>query len=230
MTPGCALLVRVGAGHHREQVGLVGVGDVALGPVQHVDVAIAPGPGLHRGGVGARVRLGEGEGSDDLAGGDAGEVAGLLLVVAEHDQPLAADPHVGAEGGAEGRRGAPQLQRHQAFVLHGQAKAAVFLGNRQPEQAKLLHLLDHVVGNGVVGRHLGFQGTQPLGNEPPHALDQLVAGFRSSAMAFPQLLQIVAGPLIGPRSRDSNQDTQPPPRGRPPNDRHVGQAVSSRSG
>ncbi len=39
---GRALLVRIGAGHHREQAGLVGVGDEAFGAVEHIDVAKWP--------------------------------------------------------------------------------------------------------------------------------------------------------------------------------------------
>ena len=55
------------------------IGDVALGAVEDVVVAVAPRRGLQRGGVGAGFRLGQGERADDLAGRQPRQVARLLL-------------------------------------------------------------------------------------------------------------------------------------------------------
>ena len=100
-----------GARHHREQRRLVGIGDEALGAGQHIDVAVAHRAGLHRGAVRAGARLGQREAGDDLAARDARQPFGLLRVGAGHDQALAADPDIGAEDRAEGRRGPAELER-----------------------------------------------------------------------------------------------------------------------
>jgi hypothetical protein len=114
-----ALLFGIGAGHDGEEMGAVGVGDEPLGSVEHVDVAVAPGGGAHRSAVRARLRLGEGEGGDRFAGGNAGQPLLLLRLVAEHDEALAADADIGADGRAESRAGVAELHGHQAFLLHG---------------------------------------------------------------------------------------------------------------
>ena len=71
----------------------------------------------------------------------------------------------------------PSSTADQALVLHGEVEAAVFLGDREAEQAQRPHLVDHVVGHGVVLGDLGLQRPQPLGDEPADGVDQLVAGF-----------------------------------------------------
>ena len=73
-------------------------------------------------------------------------------------------------------RGAAKLDGHAALVLHGKAQPAVFLGDREAEQPELAHLVDHVVGDGVVLGDLGLQRAQPLGDEAAHGLDELNAG------------------------------------------------------
>src|SRR5258708_5613982 len=72
-----------GAGHDQVEVGLATVGDPHLGAVEDVVVAVAHRPGGERGGVAAAPRLAEGEGAEPLAGGEPGEVAPLLVLVAE---------------------------------------------------------------------------------------------------------------------------------------------------
>ena len=101
---------------------------------------------------------------------------GLLFVRAEHDQALAADADIGAEGRAEGGRGAAQLDRDQRLVLHGKAQAAVFLGDGEAEEAQLAHLGDDASGTRLLG-HLGLDRPQALGDEAADGLDQLIAGF-----------------------------------------------------
>ncbi|KIU01251.1 hypothetical protein QU38_02380, partial [Staphylococcus aureus] len=163
-----------GTGHHGEQLGLVGMGDEALGAAEAIDVAVADRPGLHCAAVRSDVRLGEGEAGDDLAAGDARQPLGLLLGRACHHQPLRADADIGAEAGAEGRRGAAELDRDLAFLEHRQPQAAIVLGDRQAEQAERLHLADHLGGDGVRGLHLGFEWAQALAHEAADRIDQRI--------------------------------------------------------
>ncbi len=172
---GRALLLRIGPRHDGEQARPIGVGDEALGPIQHIGVALAPGSGLDRGGVRSGLGLGQGEGGDDFARGDAGQPLRLLLIRAEHHQALAADADIGAEGRAERRRGAAEFETDQAFLLHGKAQAAVIFGDRKAEQAEFPHLGHDLVRHGVVLGHLGLDRPQPLGHEPAHRLDQLIS-------------------------------------------------------
>jgi len=59
------------------------VGDVGLGTVDDVLIAVADGGGLNASRVRTRIRLGQAEGSQLRTGGDIGEVLGLLLVRSE---------------------------------------------------------------------------------------------------------------------------------------------------
>ena len=101
--PGCALfhdegrgaagaLGLVGDGDDRVDLGLAAVGDPLLGAVQDVVVAVELRRGLDAAGVAARVRLGEAEGREILAGRDVGKVFLLLLVASVEED------RVGAEG------------------------------------------------------------------------------------------------------------------------------------
>src|SRR5438105_6399197 len=83
-----------GAGHDQVEIGLATVGDTHLGAVEDVVVAVAHRPGGERGGVAAAPRLAEGEGAEPLAGGEPGEVAPLLVLVAEEREGLAGDADV----------------------------------------------------------------------------------------------------------------------------------------
>ncbi|PAV72708.1 hypothetical protein WR25_01935 [Diploscapter pachys] len=159
-----ALLV-AGARHHGEQLRLA------------VDVAIPHRARLHAAGIAADIGFGQREAGDDLAARDARQPFGLLFGRAGHHQPLAADPDIGAERRSEGGRGPPHLDRDAAFLDHVEAQTAVFLGDRQAEQAHLLHLRDDRVGDGVGGLHIGFEGAQPFADEATDGVDQRVEGF-----------------------------------------------------
>ena len=81
---------RVTTSHHDEQVGTVGVRDVGLAPTQHPGaIGLTRRFGLQRGGVRAGLRLREGEGGEDVATGNAGQVC-LLLIFRTADQNGAA--------------------------------------------------------------------------------------------------------------------------------------------
>ena len=164
-----ALDLRVGAGHHIEGLGHWRVGDVALGAVEQVTVAVAGGGGAQRGGVGAGFGFGQAETADPLAAGVFWQVFPLLLFGSvEHDRRRA-DAIVGADQRAERRRGLAEFDGDEDFLFHGQTEAAVLFRDRQAEQAELLHFGDDflrhplVLGKPLLSRH------EPLAHK---ALDQ----------------------------------------------------------
>jgi hypothetical protein len=53
----------------------------------------------------------------------------------------------------------------------------MFLGDRQPEQAHILHLAHDVVRDRVVRLDLGLERAQPLGDEAANRVDQCIEGF-----------------------------------------------------
>ena len=101
----------------------------------------------------------------------------LILNIAEHDHTLAADADIGADNGAEGRRGLTQLEADQHLFLHGQAKAAEFGGDRDAEEAQLLHFRNDIVGDEILPRRLVLDRDKPLGHEAADGGNELVAGF-----------------------------------------------------
>jgi hypothetical protein len=163
--------------HHREERGLVGVGDEALGAGEAIDLAFARRPGLDGGAVRPRARLGQGEAGDDLTAGDARQPFRLLFLAAGHDQALAADTDIGAEGGAEGGRGAAKFEGEPYLLRHGQAEPAIFLGDGEAEQPQLPHLADDLVGDLVGLADLLLERPQPLGDETAHGVDEGVEDF-----------------------------------------------------
>ncbi len=95
------LLVLGGAGHDLVEVGVPAVGRPGLRAVEDVVVAVPPCRRPHRGGVGARVRLGEAVGAQQRAAEHLGEPALLLLLGAAGDEPEAGQ---GVHGDADARR------------------------------------------------------------------------------------------------------------------------------
>jgi len=174
---GGALLRRIGARHHGEEARFRRVGDEALGTVDHVAVAVAPGGRAHGGRVGADIGLGQREGADDLAARQLGQIGALLLLGAVDDDALRADAVVGADHGAEGGRGLAELESDAHLLRHGQAEAAIFRGDGQTEEAERAHLRDDLFGDGVVVRDAMLVGHEPLAHEAPHGDEQLLQGF-----------------------------------------------------
>ncbi len=119
--------------HHREERCLVGVGYVALGAGQAVEVAIAHRLCLDRSTVGACAGLGERKAGDNLTGRDPRQPLGFLGVGARDDQALAADADIGSENRPESGCRPPQLQGDADFLGHGKAETAILLGDRQAE-------------------------------------------------------------------------------------------------
>ncbi|KAG0767804.1 hypothetical protein G6F22_017597 [Rhizopus arrhizus] len=134
--------LRRGARHDREQAGDGRVGDVALGAVQHVAVAIAFGgqPQRHR--VGAGIGLGQCERADQFAASQLGQVAGALVVRAGQHDGLRTDADVGAGQRTKRGRGLAQFEHHPHFFFHRQAQAAEFRRDRQAEETQFAHFVD----------------------------------------------------------------------------------------
>jgi hypothetical protein len=134
-------LGRVGAHEQRHQVGAHRVGDPGLVAEDLVDVALAGGPRLQGGEVGAGVRLGEDRGRQHLAGGDPRQPGRLLLVGAAAEDELGGDLRAGAER-ADADIGARQLLGDDAHRFLAEAETAELLRDRQAEHAELGHLRD----------------------------------------------------------------------------------------
>src|ERR671920_2117596 len=167
------VLRRLGVGPHREEhvVGVVGAAGEDLAAVDDVLLAVAHGLRAQRGEVGAGLGLGVADREDELAGQDAGEEAGLLLVGPEGDERRAdgVERH-------EGHRGArPHGLVEEQELVHGRAAlAAVLLGPADAQPAVLADPSDH---RAVQLTALGAAEAGPdvVGHEPGEVGPQLVA-------------------------------------------------------
>ncbi len=95
--------------------------------------------------------LGEGDGGDGLAAGDAREVGGLGGVVAGVEQGVGGEHDRGEVRGAQ--QGAAHLLEHDAELDEAVARAAELLGDGEALQA---HLLAHLRPHGLVVTGLGL--------------------------------------------------------------------------
>ncbi|MNM72543.1 hypothetical protein D3C81_842390 [compost metagenome] len=201
----CTLDLRVAAGHDGENARVRGIGDKALGAVEHIAVAVTHSTGAQRRRVGAGARFGQRERADQFTRGHARQVVALLRLGAVDDQALGADAVVGADQGAEGRGGLAQFEGHQDLFFHAQAKAIVVLGNAQAEQAQFTHFLDDGWRYAVVFRHRMFGGHQPFADETRQAVEQQVECFLIVDHARP--LGVIVGPewlrQCAPGARDA---------------------------
>ena len=173
--PAGPLDLRVGAGHHGENAGGRGIGDIALGAVQHIVVAVAPGRGLQGGGIGTRLRLGQAEGRGQVAAGQFRQIFRLLIRRAVDDQALRADADIGAKGRAESGGGLAEGEHHLDLVGHGEAETAIFLRDRQAIEAKLAHFRQKLGRHRIVIRHPGLGRAQAFADETGQGFDELVA-------------------------------------------------------
>ena len=176
-----ARLVRIGARHHREEVGLVGVGDEALGAVQDVVVAVAD----RRGSAPRRCRsrrsgsVSAKRGDDLAARRCRGSHFAFCASVPNITRPWLPMPTLVPKAERKAGMVRPELDGDQALLLHGEAEAAVFLRDREAEQAQRpASRATTSVGHRVVLGDLGLQRPQPLGDEAADGVDQLRRGFR----------------------------------------------------
>ncbi len=163
-----------GPGEDHEQVRDGRVGDVPLVPSEQPVLAVAAGAGAQPGGVRAGLGLGQREAGDDLAGGDAREPLGLLLGGAAVHEDVARDPVVGAEQGAQRRRGPAELEDEPALLLDRQAEPAELLRDGEAVQAHLPGLLLHELRH-LVGRvDLLLERDDLRAHEGPHGLQDVL--------------------------------------------------------
>ena len=131
-----------GARGHDDEVGHVAVEDEHLVAVEHPAVALLRGLALDAAEVPLAVVLGDGEGGDRLARGDAGQVALLGLVVARRQQRVGGQRDGGEERRAE-QRGTHLLEDDEQLHV-GEARPPELLGDGQRLQAELVgHLAPH---------------------------------------------------------------------------------------
>ena len=157
--------VRVGAGEDYEDIGGLGIGDEPLGTVDDVVIAVADSLRPQARGVGAGLGLSEGEGGDDLSGGQPGQPFGLLVVGAVVDEHLSGDAVVRAEQRAERRSRVAELHRQECVLFRIEAEAAVLLRQSPAEEAHLGGFFDDGVGERVLVLDLGFEGDDLLADE-----------------------------------------------------------------
>ena len=148
----------------------------AAGPdllaVDDVMVALAPGEGAQRGGVGAAGRLGDAERLQaQFAGGDLRQVL-LLLLRRAVPQDGAHDVHLRVAGGAVAALGLHRLQDRRGGGQR-QAGAAVFLGDQRAEVAGLGQRAHELGGIGA----LLVQLAPVLAGEAGAELRDLLADF-----------------------------------------------------
>ena len=136
--------IGVGAHGQPDVVGHVGAAGEDLGPVDHVLVAVAHGPGAQRRQVGARLGLGVADGEVDVAGQDPGqEVLLLLLGAVAHDgRPDRVD---GDEGeGAPARR---VSSKKMNWSVAGRPWPPYSVGQPMPSQPSAPILRDRVAAS-----------------------------------------------------------------------------------
>ena len=122
-------------GEQRDHPGVRAVGAPELGAVQDVPVALPDGGGPERGRVGAGIRLRQGVGGEELARGDARQVATLLRLGARQEDRVPAERR---RAPVRGRRGARprDLLRHERDGQRADVAAAV--GLRDPDAQETL--------------------------------------------------------------------------------------------
>ena len=127
-------LARVGLDHQADQVGRAAVGDVGLGTVDHVVVAVAARRGADALQVRARAGLGHGQSAHELARGHARQPVALLRLAREVVDVVGHDAAVQriAEPGAQH---AALLGEQHDLVQEVAAAAAVGLGDAGAQQA-----------------------------------------------------------------------------------------------
>jgi hypothetical protein len=78
------------------------------------------------------------------------------------------------------------------ILRHVHARAAVFLGHGQAEQAHLAHFVQQLVGDAILGDHLGFGRHQPFADVALQLIEELFedigihAGVHHAHRASPQ--------------------------------------------
>ena len=141
--------ILVGLGIHRVPVGVLTVGDEALGAVDHPLVALAGGGGLHPRHVGAGVWLGQAEGREQRSLGEAAEVLALELLGGRERDRRGRQAVTGKRGSDTGA--APgDLLFDQGAVEVSEAGSPVLGREVAVHQPELPGLLDDLLGPGAL--------------------------------------------------------------------------------
>ncbi len=131
-----------GLGPDHENVGDRRIGDPHLAAGDPVAVRDLLGAGLHAAGIGTGIRLGQAEAADPLAGRELRQVFLALVLVAigvdrVHHQRGLHRVHRAIAG-----IDALDLARHQPIGHVARIGAAIFLRERDPDQAEFAHLVE----------------------------------------------------------------------------------------
>ena len=206
----------VGHGEDHKHVGHVAVGDEDLGTVHHIVVTLQASLGLALGGVGTGVGLGQGEGAHLVAGGEHGQVLGLLLGGAVGQDGIAAQAVVGGHDVAGGGALLGELLNADGAGQRIGACAAVLLGHAHAHHAQVEQLLDVLPGilAGLVG--LGSDGLHfVLGEFRHHLPDQLVLTAQIEIHDVVSLFKILKSLISAPAA---GRSAEPGERGPSPGD------------
>ena len=130
---------RSGNRKDQQQVGDRRVGDEDFAAVENVAIAFLLRPAAHAEGVRAGVRFGHGVAADRLAAHQGRQIFFFLRGVAETEDRLDAGPQVRVEGKDQSMVPAAVAETFQCqHAGEGvEPEAAVFFGNRQPEQTEI---------------------------------------------------------------------------------------------
>jgi len=159
------------------------MGDPGLGAGDLVDIAAPRRPGLQAGEVGAGVGLGEHRRRQDLAGGDPGQKAALLLLGAAVEDEFAGDLGTGADG-ADADIAARELLGDDAHGFLAESHAAVVLRQRQGEHAEFGHVGDGLKRDIAVGAVPGLRVRHHFAvGELAHFLADRIEGVVETAVA-----------------------------------------------
>ena len=125
-----------------EDVGDRRVGNPHLAAGQPVAVGHLFGAGLHAVGIGTGIRLGQAEAADPLAGGELGQVFLALVLVAIGVDRIHHQRRLHRVHRAIAAIDALDLARHQAIGDVARIGAAIFLRQRDTDQAEFAHLVE----------------------------------------------------------------------------------------
>ena len=164
--------VRIGSGQQAERVAGFGVGDEHLGAVDDVFLAVLDRASLQGAYVAAAPRLSQRQPAANFTAGEARQETLLLFRRAVVSQDVGEDM-VSAQ-----RPGQRHVSLANLFEYHReggvvQPHPAKLLGDVDAEQAQLLHLVDEIVGHGVVGVMFGGDRFDLLAYEIAHHADDL---------------------------------------------------------
>ena len=142
------LLIR--HGHDHIDLSLAGVGDKALGAVEHIVVALLHRGSLLAGRVCTGVGLGQTKGAQAFSAGQPGQVLLLLLLSAPIINGGGAQGGMGRQGDAGGRAHLGQLLYRDHIAQIVALFAAVLFGEGNAQHSIVRHLLDALLGKSLV--------------------------------------------------------------------------------